>query len=87
MKDKKMQDEIARVAYELFEKRGGVHGCDFDDWVEAEKIVRARRAAGRSGKAAAEGAKRPTAAAKKAAPSRSSSAPSKKPARKKTGKA
>ena len=40
--NKKMQDEIAKVAYELYEKRGGGHGCDFDDWVEAEKIVRAR---------------------------------------------
>ncbi len=26
-------------AYELFEQRGCVNGRDFDDWLEAEKIV------------------------------------------------
>ena len=26
-------------AYELFEKRGRVNGRDFDDWLEAERIV------------------------------------------------
>lgn len=35
--------EIARVAYELFEQRGREHGHDFEDWVEAERIVRQRR--------------------------------------------
>ena len=34
--------EIARVAYELFERRGGLHGYDQQDWFEAERIVRAR---------------------------------------------
>ncbi len=40
MKRKKgMHDEIARVAYELYEKKGMVHGHDLGDWLEAEKIV------------------------------------------------
>ena len=39
-------EEIARVAYELFERRGSVHGHDLEDWVEAERIVRQRRGAG-----------------------------------------
>ncbi len=38
----KVYDEIARVAYELYEKRGRSEGCHFDDWLEAEKIVLAR---------------------------------------------
>lgn len=36
--------EIACVAYELFEHRGGEHGHDLEDWLEAEAIVRQRRA-------------------------------------------
>jgi hypothetical protein len=30
---------IEEKAYELYEKRGGEHGNDFEDWFEAEKIV------------------------------------------------
>jgi len=34
-------DEIAVRAYELFQKRGGHHGHDRDDWFEAElQLVR-----------------------------------------------
>lgn len=40
----KLNEEIARVAYDLYEKRGRVEGSHFDDWVEAEKIVLAMRA-------------------------------------------
>lgn len=71
--DKKHQEEIAQVAYELYEKRGGSHGCDFDDWVEAEKIVMARHSKARQGGAKAgvaktgAGAKKGTAPAKSAA--------------------
>jgi hypothetical protein len=36
-------EEVANVAYELYQKRGGAHGFDVDDWLEAEKIVRNRR--------------------------------------------
>jgi len=38
-KDKKVYDEIARVAYGLFERRGGIHGYAYDDWFEAERII------------------------------------------------
>ena len=34
-----LHDEIARVAYELYEKRDRAHGRDLGDWLEAEKIV------------------------------------------------
>jgi hypothetical protein len=37
--DKNMRDEIASIAYSLYEKRGHVSGNDFADWIEAEKIV------------------------------------------------
>lgn len=40
MKRKKgLHDEITRVAYELYEKRGRAHGYELEDWLEAEKIV------------------------------------------------
>jgi hypothetical protein len=40
MKRKKgLHDEIARVAYELYKKRGMARGRDLEDWLEAEKIV------------------------------------------------
>ena len=35
--------DVARVAYELFLRRGGVHGHDQEDWFEAERIVSERR--------------------------------------------
>lgn len=39
-----LYDEIARAAYELYEKSGRQHGKDEEHWFEAERIVRARRA-------------------------------------------
>lgn len=39
-----LHDEIAKFAYELYEARGCIHGCDLDDWLEAERIVLARHA-------------------------------------------
>ena len=36
-------DEIAEAAYHRFLSRGGSHGGDFDDWVEAERELRSRR--------------------------------------------
>ena len=39
--------EVARVAYELFERRGRLHGYDQEDWFTAERIV-AQRAVQRS---------------------------------------
>ena len=36
------EQEIARVAYQLYERRGRIEGHDFDDWLRAEEIVRQR---------------------------------------------
>lgn len=33
------QEQVAQVAYALFERRGGSHGFDRQDWFEAERIV------------------------------------------------
>jgi uncharacterized protein YcfJ len=38
-----MHDEVARTAYELFERRGQVHGYDVEDWLDAERLVRIER--------------------------------------------
>jgi hypothetical protein len=32
--------EVERRAYELYQARGGQHGADFDDWLEAEKQIK-----------------------------------------------
>jgi len=42
-----LYDEIAKVAYDLHEKRGRVHGYELDDWLEAERIVLERYAKAR----------------------------------------
>ncbi len=36
---KEIQARTAQRAYEIFEQRGHSHGNDFNDWVEAEKMV------------------------------------------------
>lgn len=37
------RDEIAVRAYELYKKRGAVHGHDVEDWCEAEvQLIRER---------------------------------------------
>lgn len=41
---RQLYDEIACAAYELYEKRGKVHGNHLEDWLEAEKIVMGRHA-------------------------------------------
>ena len=33
-------DEVARRAYEIYLSRGGGHGADFDDWLEAERQLK-----------------------------------------------
>ena len=43
--NKNMIDEIARVAYNLYENRGCAPGNDFSDWLEAERIVKQKYAA------------------------------------------
>lgn len=30
-------EEIRRRAFEIHIERGGIHGCDIDDWTQAEK--------------------------------------------------
>lgn len=39
-----LNDEIARVAYENYEKNGYINGRDLTNWLEAERIVLARHA-------------------------------------------
>ena len=34
------RDEIARRAYELFQRRGGAPGRDLEDWLQAERELR-----------------------------------------------
>ena len=36
--------EIAEVAYRRYLSRGGYHGEDFQDWIEAERELRSRNA-------------------------------------------
>ncbi|MGA8230785.1 MAG: DUF2934 domain-containing protein [Candidatus Acidiferrales bacterium] len=31
------QEQIRRRAFEIHIDRGGIHGCDLDDWMQAEK--------------------------------------------------
>jgi hypothetical protein len=33
-------DEIAERAYQIYQRRGGIHGNDMDDWLEAERQLR-----------------------------------------------
>jgi hypothetical protein len=35
-------EEIAEAAYRRYLERGGDHGRDFDDWVEAERALRSK---------------------------------------------
>ncbi|RMH36014.1 MAG: DUF2934 domain-containing protein [Nitrospirae bacterium] len=37
---------VAIRAYELYERRGGHHGQDLDDWLEAERQIRAESECG-----------------------------------------
>ena len=32
--------EIRERAFEIHIERGGIHGCDLDDWLEAERELR-----------------------------------------------
>lgn len=38
----KKHEEIQKLAYDLFEKSGRVHGREIDHWLEAEHMLRAR---------------------------------------------
>ena len=35
-----LRQRVAEKAYELFLERGGSHGRDMEDWLEAERLVR-----------------------------------------------
>ena len=35
-----VQEKIRKVAYGLYHKRGCQHGKDWQDWLEAEKLVK-----------------------------------------------
>ncbi len=37
-----LYEEIAKLAYEMFEREGRVHGKHLDHWFEAEKIIISR---------------------------------------------
>lgn len=39
---KPTQEQVATFAYELYLKRGGVHGEDWADWFQAEAMLKAR---------------------------------------------
>ena len=39
------REEVARLAYQLFEQRGRAHGHDWEDWLRAEQMVWQRQAA------------------------------------------
>lgn len=38
--DAELNQAIAKKAYELFQKRGYSHGNDWQDWLEAERLVK-----------------------------------------------
>jgi hypothetical protein len=42
--EKNIYDEIAKVAYELFENSGRMYGYELENWLAAEKIVMERHA-------------------------------------------
>jgi hypothetical protein len=46
--DPTLQRKIAERAFHLFELRGGSHGNDVQDWLTAEREVRAARSGKRS---------------------------------------
>jgi len=51
VKNVRLYVEIATVAYDLYERSSRVEGCDLDNWLEAERIVRTlRKIAGKDGK-------------------------------------
>jgi hypothetical protein len=38
-RDEQFYAKVAKKAYELYAGRGGEHGHDVDDWLEAERLV------------------------------------------------
>jgi hypothetical protein len=46
--EKRLKELTAKIAYELYEKRGRKDGQAMDDWLSAEKIARERLASGKA---------------------------------------
>lgn len=40
LNQEELNELIQKKAFELHEKRGNSHGSDFDDWLEAERIIK-----------------------------------------------
>ena len=55
--DNNLHDEIAALAYKLYEQSGRIEGRDLDNWLEADKIVRTRYAVKKLVKAIKSGGK------------------------------
>jgi hypothetical protein len=36
-------EQIQQRAYEIYEARGGAPGCDWDDWLQAERELKSAR--------------------------------------------
>lgn len=36
-------EQISKLAYEIYEKRGRQEGGELDDWLEAERILKAQK--------------------------------------------
>ena len=40
--EQELRERIEQNAYDLYQKRGELHGFDIDDWLEAERLVLAQ---------------------------------------------
>ena len=38
--EKELRELTAKIAFELFEKRGHSHGRDVEDWLQAERLAK-----------------------------------------------
>ena len=47
MASESRHEDVERRAYELYEQRGGEPGHEWDDWLQAEREMRAAEAASR----------------------------------------
>jgi hypothetical protein len=45
LSDEELHRRIAQTAYEHYLNRGQMHGHDLDDWLDAERLVAAKRKA------------------------------------------
>jgi len=86
----KIYDEIAKLAYELFENSGRMYGYELENWLAAEKIVTERHTreieqdATKEKKASGKTEPRTLKTSKKTSKSSSQTKPKKSPPKKKT---